>query len=133
MTTTRSSFFDVSSIPHKTINFQAVESARAEITDALVDRLNETNKILDARVQISASRIDPNALLILKELAGINGSGLLSVQHPGAYLQLLQEGIAELDRHNPFQEGRPSYKCTDFGLRVIQCLFDSAAPLTDGG
>lgn len=51
--------FDVSTIPHITIDFSDREAATARIRAALADRLTETTKLLDARVTIAFKGLIP--------------------------------------------------------------------------
>ncbi len=46
--------FDVSTIPHMTIDFADVNAAISELRNALGDRVKESQLINDARVQIAA-------------------------------------------------------------------------------
>jgi hypothetical protein len=60
--------FDVSTIPHMTIDFDDVRSAREAIGDELQARLRESNYLNDARVQIAIATLTNDEIETLKKM-----------------------------------------------------------------
>lgn len=63
--------FDVSTIPHKRIDFTNVDKARAELLDELLNRLKEANHINDARVKKAISGLTGGEISLLKYIASL--------------------------------------------------------------
>ena len=61
--------FDVSTIPHMTIDFTDVVAARAALNGALAARLQEQTYVNDARVRIAVASLSNTELTLLTELA----------------------------------------------------------------
>lgn len=116
--------FDVSSIPHKTLDFTDTDTAIKDISTSLKDRLEETKRILDARTEIIASKLGPNEVNILKEMFNKSETTYtMSIKDPSAYSRLVDVGILELDRRIPLLNKNPTYSMTKFGLEVLDLLF----------
>lgn len=115
--------FDVSSIPHMTIDFADTEAAIHQIKQSLKDRLLETSFINDARVSIATSRIGPTELRILKDISSKKTSFQMKVGDTNAYARLLDMGIVNLVLDRPYIDDMPNYDITAFGRAVMTLLF----------
>jgi hypothetical protein len=68
---TKRFLFDVSSIPHLTVDFADRDNTIMAIRAALNDRARETDSIHDARVQIAVRSLTQDELRVLTVLAGL--------------------------------------------------------------
>jgi DNA-binding MarR family transcriptional regulator len=121
--------FDVSTIPHITIDFSDCETAIKTLRAALLDRFTETRKLFDARVMIALKGVTPHELEILeclskigpKEAAdfstNISGRSQLSIPTEKAISALLLKGC--IDARARTEDGQGIYYgVTHFGQRV---------------
>jgi hypothetical protein len=115
--------FDVSTIPHKKIDFTNVEQARAELYELLLNRLQEGNHINDARVQKAISSLSSGEIRILKVFAS----------EPPTYAFTIKETLFTatsipllLDKHLIYcsgesdDDGSPAYQTTGLGYVVAK-------------
>lgn len=119
--------FDVSTIPHITIDFTDKLTATEKIRDALRDRLSETNKIYDARVTMALRQVTPLQLQILDGLLKLKpgmaqdysskGTGGLSIPIERAVSELLNKGCIQSVAVNQNTNGI-YYSLTPFGRDV---------------
>jgi hypothetical protein len=119
--------FDVSTIPHITVDFSAKNEAIDQIRNALRDRLSETNKIHDARVTIAMRQLTPSELQILETFLtvdpgrgldfSIKGTGNLSIAAQNAIAALLNKGCIQSAGINSDTKGI-FYSLTPFGRDV---------------
>ena len=63
------SLFDVSTIPYVRIDFTNPEAAKAQVQRLLEQRLSETNRLNDARVELTLPRLSPEEIALLEEAA----------------------------------------------------------------
>lgn len=61
--------FDVSSIPHNTIDFSSAEAAKKAIADLIADRIEESDRIIDIKLRSFLSTMTPDELNLLERLA----------------------------------------------------------------
>ncbi|MDX2143213.1 MAG: hypothetical protein SFV19_07650 [Rhodospirillaceae bacterium] len=66
---TKKFLFDVSTIPHATIDFTNPEIAIPALRSLLADRLRETHRVRDARVMMAAATCSESQIHLLKTLA----------------------------------------------------------------
>ncbi len=119
--------FDVSTIPHITIDFTDHDTAAKTIRLALSDRITETNKIYDARVSIAMKGLTPLELQVLESLTllqpgvardfSLKDSGQLSIPLERAISSLLIKGCIESVAKNEKTNGL-FYCMTIFGANV---------------
>jgi len=119
--------FDVSTIPHITIDFTDKRAATEKIRAALRDRLSETNKIYDARVIMALRQLTPLQLQILEGLLNLapgmaqdyssKGTGGLSIPIERAVSELLNKGCIQSVAVNEKTNGI-FYSLTPFGRDV---------------
>jgi hypothetical protein len=113
--------FDVSSVPHKRINFVNVSGAAAELQEELLARLREQQHVQDIRVQLAIAGLSKEEAGVLKSIAdypptaawGHRKSNLGTMT---AYPRLLEKEIIRLVAQ--FEEGHPAYVLTPLG-RVV--------------
>ena len=125
--------FDVSTVPHKHLDFSDVDQARALLQAELIARLREQNYVSDARVRIAISSLSNQELKLLGELEAtppdqvrgwnIDGSVLSTVE--AAVMRLLDKKIVTLG--GQFAEGYPGYRLTELG-RVVAKHIQSGLP-----
>ncbi len=61
--------FDVSTIPHLTIDFDNTPNAIVMLRSAIMDRLDEVTLVADARVQMAADTLTADELRVLRALS----------------------------------------------------------------
>jgi hypothetical protein len=124
--------FDLSVVPHKTIDFTKETLAIEILRSDIVQRLKQRTLINDARVDIAISTLTPEGIeeLISNALAspmrtilGESPSSGASKDRQIARSRLLDRQLLERDR---FAFGgdltRPIYRLTQFGLAVLSRL-----------
>lgn len=119
--------FDVSTIPHMTVDFKDQSGAIDRIRAAIQDRLTETKRTYDARVTIASRRLTPLELQVLEGFAGqgpgvaqdfaIKGIGMLSIPMERAITALLEKGCIQSAGRNVDTKGL-FYHMTPFGRDV---------------
>jgi hypothetical protein len=119
--------FDVSTIPHMTVDFKDKGDATERIRAALHDRLTETRRIYDARVSIASRRLTPLELQVLEGFAkhgpGVaqdfanKATGMLSIPMERAIAALLEKGCIQSAGRNVETQGL-FYHMTPFGRDV---------------
>jgi len=123
---TKKFLFDVSTIPHITIDFEDNDTAIQNIRMALTDRITETNKIFNAKVSIATKSLTPLELQILESFEGLNPgmardfsnkSRGLSIPMERAVSSLLSKGCIESVAKNEETNGL-FYGITSFGTNV---------------
>jgi hypothetical protein len=120
--------FDVSTVPHLTINFTD-ESAAVDLLSAkIVERLRERQYVNDARVQKALASISPeeaNRLRILADLPPDRGwgrvnTGVIDFESMAAIPRLLDKQLIEV--RGVFESGQPVYVPTHIGRAVAQLV-----------
>lgn len=121
--------FDVSTIPHVTIDFSDRDAAIDRVRAALTDRLKETATLLDARVTIALRGLTPLELQILESLTLLgpeqardfskNSTGHLSIPAERAVSALLMKGCIQSVAINAETNGI-FYGLTPFGANVAR-------------
>jgi len=127
--------FDVSTIPHRTIDFTNVERAVETLREALNDRLHEQELQRDARVLRAAASISFEEAEVLKQLAALGDGqvwgrpgplerGAVDFQAMTAVPRLLDK---QLIRVAGEYAGQPAYVPTELG-RVVAVAISSRLP-----
>jgi hypothetical protein len=121
--------FDVSTIPHVTIDFSDRDAAIDRIRAALTDRLQETATLFDARVTIALRGLMPLELQILERLILLDlgqaqdfsnkNTGHLSITAERAVSALLMKGCIQSVAINAETNGI-FYGLTPFGADVAR-------------
>lgn len=120
--------FDVSTIPHMTIDFSQTHSARQRLQDELMARLREQQYVNDARVWLAIAGLSAEELTALKQVAeyapgtiwgrkdtgGVDFVAMLSTP------RLLDKGLIQLAGR--FVEGHPAYHLTPLGMVVAKLV-----------
>ena len=116
--------FDVSTIPHKTIDFTNVERAKAELHEELLGRLREAHHINDARVQIAISGLSGGEVRLLKHMASLPPNSAFGMQDEGnvtglvSVPRLLDKQLIKVI--GEFEAGFPAYQPTPLGYVVAK-------------
>lgn len=121
--------FDVSTIPHATIDFDNGEKSITDLAQLLQDRLDQSRFIHDARVQLSLSKLSGAEIYVIRnvgESTSERGWGRKDEQLVTQWVygipRLLADGLIVLN--GEFQEGHACYKYTDLGLIASQYVLN---------
>lgn len=120
--------FDVSTIPHKRIDFTNCEDAIKELNGELIKRIQERNHIKDARVQLAIANLSGEEAKALKNLAslplgtvwGREDKGIVDFLGMAAIPRLLDKQLIKVV--GEFEEGHPAYYPTPLGLVVAKLV-----------
>lgn len=118
--------FDLSSIPHKKINFTDVSTAIASLREALLERLRERVHIQDARVQLAVSGLSNYEAAMVKSIAeyplgtafGRPETGTVDFFAINSIPRLLDKQLIRLV--GEFEQGHPAYVSTPLGRVVAE-------------
>jgi len=116
--------FDVSTVPHITIDFTQVDQARARLIEALTDRLKAQQFARDARVIAATRCLTDNEAKLLDQLVddpperlrGWSPGGTVLSVYEHALSRLLDKGVIEVVGR--FEAGPPAYRLTVLGREV---------------
>ncbi|MDD5435067.1 MAG: hypothetical protein PH343_06530 [Nitrospira sp.] len=125
--------FDVSTIPHMTIDFSQENSARQRLQEELMARIQERQYVNDARVQLAIAGLSAEELTALKQVAeyapgtvwGRKDTGSVDFFAMASTPRLLDKGLIQLA--GIFLEGHPAYRLTPLGI-VVAKLVQSGLP-----
>jgi DNA-binding HxlR family transcriptional regulator len=119
--------FDVSTIPHQTIDFDDPKKAIADLQTALADRIRETELLNDARIQLAARSLTREEINLLDHLRDLGPDQCRDLRMPqGDMLSipiargldgLLQKGCVISVAVNT-QNGSVFYSLTPFGYSL---------------
>lgn len=118
--------FDVSTIPHMTIDFADVAVAREKLRDELISRLKERHLLHDARVRQAVHSLSREEVARLRQIAdntpnsvwGVTSKGV-DLIHLTAIPRLLDKGLIMVA--GEFEDGTVAYRETDIG-RVVASI-----------
>jgi hypothetical protein len=118
--------FDVSTIPHKKIDFTNIDKAIKELREELLNRLRETNHVNDARVKKAIAGLTGGEMGLLKHMASLPSNNAWGLQKEGT-LQGLVSIPRLLDKQlihciGEFEEGFPGYQPTPLGYIVAKLI-----------
>ncbi len=124
--------FDVSTIPHLTLNFND-PMAWLILQQKLMERLREQQFVNDARVQMAIASLSKDELQALRQAAeyppgtvwGRSNTGSVDFFDLASTPRLLDKQLIRL--RGTFAEGHPAYECTPLG-RVVAQLAKSSLP-----
>ena len=122
--------FDVSTIPHTTLDFTETAAAKARLTEELASRLNERKLMRDARVLNAISGLSREEVVELRELAdyspttvwGQEDKGMVNLFQMAATTRLLDKQLIRFA--GLLEEGHIAYQTTELG-RVVAGLVAS--------
>jgi hypothetical protein len=124
--------FDVSSIPHFTIDFSDNNSAKKQITEIIVDRIKEAETILDIKLIRLSKLMGPHELMALKKLAQCPPDKIMDFSFEVSKIRIVsnpdREGLAGLLPAGVIQshivEGSdfPLYSLTNRGRKFCKKL-----------
>ena len=120
--------FDVSTIPHMTIDFSDRKSAIDALRFELKERINERKYINDARTQLAIASISNEEARLLKYIAdsppgnvwGRPDGEMIDLLGMASTTRLLDKGIIKLV--GQFEEGHPAYQTTPFGNVIAKLV-----------
>jgi len=128
--------FDVSVIPHMTIDFTEVESARRSLETALRERLREQRLVHDARVEMATAQLSSEEMNELKFAVGLPPGTPWGRQHRQfaglhelAISRLLDKQVVKMVGR--FPNGIPAYALTQLGVAVAQQAVQSGSVVKD--
>jgi hypothetical protein len=81
---TKKLLFDVSSIPHMTIDFSDEHTAQQQLRQAIEARLSESDLTSDARIRIAAQTLTQAEIVILNVLAKLGPNESSGLTHPNS-------------------------------------------------
>lgn len=126
--------FDVSTIPHKTVDFSDEARAIEELRKAILDRISESKLVNDARVRMVARALTQHELRLLRGLSDLepNQARDLSIEFLGQLSFPDQQGISGLIQKGCIRSvaentktGTIFYSLTPFGYALAD-LADTA-------
>ena len=115
--------FDVSTVPHKKIDFTDVEAAKAALTEELRGRLREQDFHRDARVQVAIASLSAEEVLLLHQMREYTAATVWAREVKGianwygdAVQRLLDKQLVRLA--GEFDESKPAFQFTPLGAIV---------------
>jgi hypothetical protein len=117
--------FDVSTIPHMTLDLTDIPAARTQLTQELVLRLNERRFVEDARVRMAVSRLTGDEMAAIRVAAkwvpgGVwrwtDQGGLVYTLHAAAVSRLVDKQVIRVA--GQFDDGATAYEFTELGRAV---------------
>lgn len=123
--------FDVSTIPHKHINFIDEEQAIVILKDELIARLRERNHVNDARVQLALSSLSNEEASALKYISRLPAGNVFGRDQKGnvdfngmiAIPRLLDKQLIRLA--GEFNQGQMAYVLTTLGKVIADLVATS--------
>ena len=119
--------FDVSTIPHVTLDFTNIPVAVQTLAEHLLARVREQKLLYDARVQIAVSSLSAEEITLLKQTKEYTATTVwgrevkgLATWYALATSRLLDKGIIKLA--GEFTEDKPAFVFTPFGYVVQQAI-----------
>jgi hypothetical protein len=124
--------FDVSSIPHATIDFNDVDGAKSTITRLLCDRIEEGDKVVDIKLRNFLASMTPDELRVLESLATcpkgkimdltvqVSGRRLTPFPTNAGLLGLRSAGLVQA--HHIQDSTVPLYSLTERGRKTCSLL-----------
>ena len=122
--------FDVSTIPHITMNFDNVQEARTILRSALIDRIREGDLIMDARVELAVSQLTDDEFRLLQIFGGLQPNQGVDIRLSIGDTKVLSEsdarGIDGLLRKRLIKvfgaarDGGLLYRTTEFGYAIAR-------------
>jgi hypothetical protein len=119
--------FDVSTVPHITLDFTNTASAIQSLAEHLLARIREQRFINDARIKIAISSLSAEEILLLKSMREYSLTTVWGREVKGlanwyalATSRLLDKGVIKLA--GEFEENKPAYTFTPFGYVVHQAI-----------
>jgi hypothetical protein len=120
--------FDVSTVPHKWIDFTDIAAARQELQNELIHRLQEQTYLNDARIRMAVESLSTEEIMELKMMAkyspttiwGPKKFGTLNLLTMVSIPRLLEKGLIRL--LGKFETGSPAYQTTPLGQVVVKIV-----------
>lgn len=119
--------FDVSTVPHLTIDFTDTNAARQKLLEELSKRLKEQQFVNDARVQIAFASLSGEEVILLKQMKELGPNGVLGTTvkkitnwYSTATCRLLDKQL--IRTVGEFQENEPVFIFTRLGYVVKQMV-----------
>jgi hypothetical protein len=120
--------FDVSTIPHKYIDFTDPVAAQRELHEELIARLKERNYIADARVKIAIATLSAEEKQVIERFAkygqgqgfGFLDKGRIDFTAMAAIPRLLDKQLIQTFAAG--DDGRPVYRWTRLGYVVAKSI-----------
>lgn len=127
--------FDVSTIPHLTIDFTQKGAAIQRLQEELLARIRESKHVNDARVQLALASLSAEEMALLRIAAayspgaawGYPDDGTVNFLRLAAIPRLLDKQLIKLV--GQFEEGHPAYTFTQLGFVVANLVKDGVPQL----
>ena len=125
--------FDVSTIPHVTLDFTEKEKAIQKLTECMMARIREQQYVSDARVQIAIQSLTTEETLLLRKMKKYDTNtvwGGLEARRLSDWLsssiaRLLDKGIIVLA--GLFNNEKPAFRFTPFGCIIHDLVISGLA------
>ena len=118
--------FDVSTIPHKRIDFTNEQQATSQLRQELLGRLREANHVNDARVQMAIAGLSGGEVNLLKYMASLTPTTAWGRENEGdvaglvSIPRLLDKQLIRVV--GQFEAGYPAYQPTPLGYVVAKLV-----------
>jgi len=119
--------FDVSTIPHLTLDFTSVSSAIKTLAEHLLARVRDQRFVADARVQMAIAALSAEEIVLLKQMKDYNATTVWGREVQGlanwytmATSRLLDKDIIKLA--GEFKSNEPAFTFTPFGFVIHQAV-----------
>ena len=119
--------FDVSTIPHTTIDFTDTAKAIATVRDELTARIREQKFHQDARIQLAVASLSSEELILLQQMREYSVDTVWGREVKGlanwygiATGRLLDKGLIRLA--GEFEDNKPAFAFTPLGYVVHQVI-----------
>lgn len=119
--------FDVSTVPHLTMDFTDTDQAVSKLREHLLARIREQNFVNDARVKTAISSLSAEEIILLKKMREYNDSTVWGREVKGlanwyalATQRLLDKGLIRV--MGEFDEDKPAFGFTPLGFIVSKAV-----------
>ncbi len=134
--------FDISSIPHATVDFTDETGAKKVVANLVADRLREDERIIDIKLRNFLSTMTPGELHLLERLATCPPGKIMQLDTEIAGIRITPiptntaliglRGTAAVQAHHIAESPTPLYSLSSRGRRLCALLGIKLAPADTG-